>query len=421
MRILLLTQVVPYPLDSGPKIKTYNVLRYLAERHEVHLVSFARSSVEESSARALRAHCASVTTVPLRRSRARDLAYLARSLATGRPFLVERDDIRAMRRTIDDLHARRPFDAVHADQLSMAQYAVDLPVPLRVLDEHNAVWTIVRRAAEREAWGPHRVAAELEWRKLRAYEGQVCRRFDLVTVVSQEDRADLEEAVGGCFGATVIPIAVDTRALAFAPSDPSARHIVSVATMFYPPNVEGTHWFATEVFPAIRREAPDSQFYIVGSRPPERITRLGGGHRGIVVTGYLAELEPILRQSAVMVVPVRAGSGMRVKILEAFARGTPVVSTTVGVEGIQARAGEHLLVADDAESFARAVLQILADRSLAARLTRAGRALVEASYDWRTALASLDTVYERSSAQRRPGQPTETAQVAGAVRPAYHS
>jgi glycosyltransferase involved in cell wall biosynthesis len=180
--------------------------------------------------------------------------------------------------------------------------------------------------------------------------------------------------------------------------------------MFYPPNVDGVYWFATEVFPLVRNRLPDVQFRIVGSRPPQRIRALATGDRGIVVMGYVPDLEPVLRESAVMVVPVHSGSGMRVKILEAFARGIPVVSTTIGVEGIEARAGEHLLVADDPESFATQVVRLASDREQAARLATAGRALAETRYDWRTALSGLDVVYGVTSGDRpSPWQPATTA------------
>src|SRR6478735_2918145 len=117
MRIILLTQVVPNPPDSGPKIKTHNVLRYLAQHHEIHLVSFVRSDAEAAHAHALNVHCrAGVTIVPIRRSRWRDAGYLARSLLTGRPFLIERDDSRAMRQALAELVSASRFDAVHADQ-----------------------------------------------------------------------------------------------------------------------------------------------------------------------------------------------------------------------------------------------------------------------------------------------------------------
>ena len=392
MRILLLTQVVPYPPDSGPKIKTFNVLRYLSQKHEVHLVSFVRPGPEAQHAEALRPWLASFTGVPLRRSRVRDLVYFARSLVSGRPFLIERDDLYTMRATIRGLLRRYTFDAVHADQLSMGQFAVDLPLRTHVFDEHNAVWTIVRRAAAREPL-PRRAAAELEWRKLRVYEGALCRQFDWVTVVSNDDRRALEQAAGASLHTAEIPIAIDSHELTFQPRSSEARDVLSVATMFYPPNVEGVQWFATEAFPLVRAAVPDTCFHVVGSRPPAHIQRLDTPGSGINVTGYVADLDPILHKSAVLVVPVHSGSGMRVKILEAFARGIPIVSTTVGVEGIDARHEEHLLVADTPETFAAAVIRLLREPETAARLARAGRTLVEERYDWRKALSPLDQIY----------------------------
>lgn len=394
MRILLLTQVVPYPPDSGPKIKTHNVLRYLADKHEVHLVSFVRPGPEAAHAERLRPWLASFTSVPLHRSRLRDVAFFGRSLLTGRPFLIERDDLTGMRGAIDTLTRRHSFDAVHADQLTMGQFAVDLPLRVRVFDEHNAVWTIVRRAAAHEP-ATRRLAAELEWRKLRSYEGALCRRFDWVTVVSRDDEFALEQAAGTSLRTLEIPIAIDAHQLAFEPRMPEARHVLSVATMFYPPNVEGVQWFATEAFPRVRAVLPETEFFIVGSRPPTHIQQLATTTSGIEVTGYVQDLQPLLRKAAVLVVPLHSGSGMRVKILEAFARGIPVVSTTVGVEGIDARPEEHLLVGDTPEAFASAVVRLLREPETADRIARAARALVEQRYDWRNALSPLDRIYSQ--------------------------
>ncbi len=409
MRILLLTQVVPFPPDSGPKIKTYNVLRYLAQKHEVHLVSFTRDPREEAGAESLRNICATVTTVPLRRSQVRDAVYLLQSLINGQPFLVQRDESESMRAAIASLVNRYAFDAVHADQFSMAQFAVNLAVPLRVLDEHNAVWTIVRRATSRERWGPRRILAELEWRKVRGYEGQMCRRFDRVTVVSKEDRLALEQAAGTSFPTSTIPIAVDTEELAFRSPSPDAKHLVSIATMFYPPNAAGIYWFGSEVFPLVRQAVPDTEFYVVGSRPPKTISDLARTGSGIVVTGYVPNLTPILREAAVLVVPVHSGSGMRVKILEGLARGIPIVSTTIGAEGIDVRAGDHLLIADEPRAFAAAVTRILQEPGEAARMAAAGRDLVVTRYDWRTALSELDEVYGPATVPAAPAAVAEPA------------
>ena len=402
MRILLLTQVVPYPPTSGPKIKTYNVLRFLARRHQVHLLSFVRSDEEQRAAEALGEYCASISTVRLQRSAARDVGFLLQSLLHGRSFLIERDWNPALADRVRHLVRRHAIEAIHADQLSMAQYAVDAPVPLRVLDQHNAVWTIVRRAARVERSLPRRLLAELEWRRLRAYEGAVCRRFDQVTVVSRADRDALEQAAGEPIPARVIPIAVDTDEYAYQPRGAGARDLLSLATMFYPPNVEGVCWFARDVLPLLRVGFPEARLLVVGSRPPTSVKRLGASDSGVVVTGFVPDLTPILERSALMVVPLRSGSGMRVKILEAFARGIPVVSTSIGVEGIEAIPGEHLLVADSPADFAAAVAALLRGPRRAARLAQAARELAESRYDWRLALHGLDELYGRSESGHGP-------------------
>jgi glycosyltransferase involved in cell wall biosynthesis len=238
--------------------------------------------------------------------------------------------------------------------------------------------------------------AELEWRKLRSYEGEACGLFDHVLVVSDDDRNALAQTGASAEAMSVVPIAVDTDALVFSPRTAASTSVLSVATMFYPPNVEGVLWFARDVFPIVRARVPETAFSIVGSRPPSEIRKLAGPARGIEVPGYVSNLTPLVEGARVLVVPVRAGSGMRVKILEAFARGVPVVSTTVGAEGIDAVAGEHLLIADDPNAFADAVVSVLNDLDYANALASAGRTLAERRYDWRTALSGLDRIYPPS-------------------------
>src|SRR4051812_30775933 len=194
MRILLLTLVVPNPPDSGPKIKTHYLLRYLAQRHAVTLVSFVRSAEEIAAAEALAGLCEAVYTIPMRRSRLRDAGYLLASLVSQRPFLMLRDESMAMRQLLRGLVAREQFDLVHADQLNMAQFALDTGLPT-VLDQHNAVWTIFQRLARQER-GLKRLMLELEWRRLKRYEGRVCRASAAVMAVSAEDSAALHAAGG---------------------------------------------------------------------------------------------------------------------------------------------------------------------------------------------------------------------------------
>jgi glycosyltransferase involved in cell wall biosynthesis len=392
MRILLLTLVVPNPPDSGPKIKTHYLLRYLAQRHEVTLVSFVRSEAEEAAARALEKLCKAVYTVPMRRSRLRDGGYLLASLVSARPFLMLRDESRAMRRLLKDLTAREQFDLVHADQLNMAQFGQATGLSM-VLDEHNAVWTIFERLARRER-GAKRLLLEWEWRRLKRYEGRICKASAAVMAVSAEDRAALL-AAGAVDPIPVIPIAVDIAGGQPVQRRPDAQGILSMATMYWPPNIDSVLWFAHEVLPHIRRDAPDAPFYIVGARPPAEVCALANDPT-IQVTGYVEDPQPYLESSALLIVPLRAGGGMRVKILEALARGIPVVSTTIGAEGIDVTPGEHLLIADEPAAFAGAVVRLLHDRALGDRLAEAGRHHAVTRYDWRSVCPAVERVYDRA-------------------------
>ena len=391
MNVLLLTQIVPYPPDSGPKVKTYHVLRYLSQRgHRVTLACFARTA-ERPHLESLRPLCVAVHAVPLRRSRLADVRAYTRSLRAGAPFLVVRDDLPAMRALVARLTRAEAFDIIHADQLTMGQFALGARGPRRVFDAHNAVWTIVQRSAQ-TAKPLIRPLLGREARLIKQYEGKLCRQMDAVLAVSEADRLKLLEAGGRADNITVVPIAVDTRTLARVTPSPGSQNIVTMGTLYYPPNADGVRWFMREVFPRVQAQVPAARMTIIGPRPPRDLARLAHGDK-IQVTGYVPDLAPYLAQAALMVVPVRAGSGMRVRILEALARGVPVVTTTMGAEGIEVRDGEHLLLADTPDAFAAAVTRLLADPALRRSLAGNGRRLVEQQYDWQVALPALDAVY----------------------------
>lgn len=400
MKVLLLTQVLPYPPDSGPKVKTWNVVKYLAQRHRVTLVSFVRGDQREDIQVLERLCAGGVYIVPMERSKVGDAIHMLRSLLTGQPFLMIRDDRAAMRHLVGRLTAEQRFDVVHADQLNMAQYAARVSGAAKVLDAHNALWLLYRRLWETVHPGPQKWLLGRDWRLLKAYEGRICREFDAVLAVSQEDRAALEEAAGRAVDITVIPIAIDTEEVALVERVPEPRHVLHIGTMYWPPNIDGVRWFVRDVWPLIRKRRPDAQFDIVGARPPREIVALGGDETGINVTGYVPDPTPYLRRAALMVVPLRAGGGMRVKILNALAQGIPVVSTTLGCEGIAVTPGWDALLGDTPETFAAQVLRVLNDPDLGRRLAVNGRRLVEREYDYRPVCHALDPVYAQVTTGR---------------------
>jgi polysaccharide biosynthesis protein PslH len=417
MRILFLTQIVPYPPDAGPKIKTWNVLRFLAQRgHEIVLVTFCRPQEREFLA-AVREVCQEVHPIRIRRSRLGDVFYWARSMVSGRPFLIERDDDRGMRRVVDALLAAGRFDVVHADQLTMTQFVSHLALngrghgagghealarrPRLIFDAHNAVWTILKRMrASAPLW--LRPIVAMEQKRVERYEGRVVATFDYTLAVSEADRKALAQAAlghgaqGGARGGVigVVPIAIDARRQDPPRPLPNTREIVTIGTLHYPPNADGIRWFLKDVFPLVQARVPEATLSIIGKNPPDDLRELAGGFGGrVIVTGYLPDLEPWMAKAALMVVPVRAGGGMRVRILEGFARGMPMVTTTLGLEGIQARPGEDVLVADTEADFAEAVVRLLADPGLRQRLSASGRQVAVSRYDWEVVLRCLEDAY----------------------------
>ncbi|NSW52288.1 MAG: glycosyltransferase [Anaerolineae bacterium] len=407
MRILFLTQILPYPPDAGPKFKTWQVLRYLVSRgHQVTLVSMVRAE-ELPYCRTVQQLVSDFHAVSLHRSRINDGFYLLRSLFTRHPFLIERDNIRKMRQLVRQLVMENDYDAIHADQLTMTQFVLPFAgrdqqkAPLLLFDAHNATWKILERYAD-ESSGMKRWVMQVEADRLRRYEADIVSRFDFVFTVSAMDRAALMAAVT-CSGLSesdwekkfrVIPITVDTQSIQPVDRAVKSGNIFTMGTLHYPPNADGIRWFINEIFPLVRNAVPGVTLTIVGKNPPADFVNLQKTMPEVFhVPGYVPDLTPWFAQAAVMIVPVRIGGGMRVRILEAFARGMPVVTTTVGLEGIEAISGEHVLVADDPGNFAGAVIDLLRNEQLQQTLGNNGRKLVEQHYDQQIVLRKLDELY----------------------------
>jgi len=413
VRTLLLTQIVPNPPDAGPKAKTHYVLRTLANEHDIDLITFVRSQTEVDQAQELTRLCRSVTTIRLQRRRATELVYLARSWARQTPFLVERDARTAFADVVRKRLATGDIDILHADQLSMGQY-LDLARGLRtrrVFDAHNAVWELVRELSPRQPTPVHRISASVEWRRLRRFEGRIARESDLTLAVSERDRDALRLAAGKAIKAAIVPIGIEVRERPVVVPVRSSR-LLSVATMHYPPNAEALRWFLSETWPLLANRCPQVRLDIVGPRPPADITAAGQRDDWISVHGYVEDVEPLYQQAAIFIVPLLSGSGVRVKILEAMARGVPVVSTSIGADGLDVQDGVHLLIADTPAEFAAAVAELLDRPERAIALATAARERMLERYDWRACCQPLLDAYHHLS------QPRTDAMIAPSGPPA---
>ncbi len=408
--ILFLTQVLPWPLDAGPKTRAYFVLRALAEQYDVTLLSFVRGTDTPEAIAHLEGICHAVHTVPMVRSRLRDGAFLAQSLLGRTPFVIQRDRVAAMEQAIKQLlraHAENgaPFDAVHADQLWMAPYALQArtiaqrdggPLPLLVLDQHNATYRIFARLAEGERNVARRALYALEAAKLARFEVESCRRFDRVVWVTQEDVAEMARVASPDAPvpvSAIIPICVDAfDAPPIAPRVP-ARRITFLGGLHYPPNAQGVLWFARNVMPLVLAQVPDARLTVIGKQPPAELAQCNLPAANLEATGYVDDPTPWLAETAAFIVPLLAGGGMRVKIIDGWRWGLPIVSTTVGAEGIEYTPDEQLLRADSPADFADAVIALLNDEVRRRSLAAAGRAWVEKHYHWRTVYAAWVDLY----------------------------
>jgi polysaccharide biosynthesis protein PslH len=384
VRVLFLCQNLPFPPDGGALIRSYHTLRLLAERADVTAVCFYRraSRPTDEAVRAglegLRALAGvEAFPIPQEHSRPRLVWDHLRSLLTGRAYTRFAYESRLVRERIRDLVARGGIDVVHVDSLDLVAYLPMLRSVPVVLAHHNVESQLLRRRAESES-GLRRRYLRLQARLTRREEARWCGQVALNTAVSPGDAEELSRIAPGARVA-VVPNGVDTEA--FTPAAPGPREgIVFVGGHTWFPNRDGMEYFAEEILPLIRASRPGVRVTWVGRA--DEATREAFAARGIDMTGYVDDIRPYVDRAACFIVPLRVGGGTRLKILDAWAMGKAVVSTSRGCEGLDVREGENMLVADEPATLARAVLTLIDDADLRARLEAGGRETAVRSYDW---------------------------------------
>jgi glycosyltransferase involved in cell wall biosynthesis len=399
MKILFLSTWFPFPLDNGSKLRVYHLLQSLGSRHEVVLVSFAFDTAAPDEAAELSRCCASVQTVPINPfefNRAGSLrTFLAAAPVAFRP-------IPAMRQLVRETWQWGRFDAVVASVEVMASYALALPsgVP-KILEEHNCLtrWMGERYAAQRGAL--ERARCWASWQKAKRYESRLFPQFDLITMVSEQDRQISQALLKGAGRqVAVVPNGVDCCHNRPGLAQPQPDRLVYNGALTYDANYDAMQFFLADIYPRIRQGATGVSLAITGST---RGVNLGGLNldSSVHLTGYVADVRIPVAEATVCVAPIRQGGGTRLKILEAMALGTPVVATCKGAEGLEVTDGEHLLLADTPEAFADATLRLLGDPALRTRLALNARRLVEERYDWEQIGQRFVALVEETVSQSR--------------------
>jgi glycosyltransferase involved in cell wall biosynthesis len=276
----------------------------------------------------------------------------------------------------------------------------DLPCPT-VLFQHNVEAMIWQRHYEVQVNAVKRVYLREQWRKMQTFERDACRRFDAVVAVSPEDRAVMQRDYG-IENVYDIPTGVDIEF--FRPSGAAVAEdhsLVFTGSMDWLPNEDAIRYFTERIMPLVKQALPGAKLTVVGRNPSPGLIALSKSDTSIVVTGRVDDVRPYMERAAAYVVPLRIGGGTRLKIFEAMAMGKPVISTSIGAEGLPVRDGVELLLADTAEAFAGSVVAVLSDRALATRLGEQAAAEVRRRFGWARVAEAFAAICERTQTEKR--------------------
>ncbi len=403
MKVAVVTVRLPFPLNSGGRIRTFHLLKHISQVHRVTLVTAVETREEALAAAALQEQLPQValrlTDVPPRGAPARRAWRALRSPIDPLPYTWA-----AYRhpRFTENLHrvleAER-FDLVHCDHTQIAHAVLALQTPPRLVNAHNVDSLLLARMAEVEPRAWKQALIRWQARKVRAAERRTYPAFDGCLAMSEVDKAHLERLTLGR-PVWTIPNGVDLDWFEPARTEAEPHLMVFSGAMDWLPNTDAVEFFAREILPRIRRRLPKARLLVVGRDPsPALIARFSGA--GIEFTGTVADVRPHLARARLFVVPLRVGSGTRLKILEAWAMSKAVLSTGLGAEGLPVRDGENILIADMPERFAERAVALLQDPASLKRLGSAGRQVVEETFSWKHIGDRLLEAYEATLAGGR--------------------
>lgn len=399
-RVLIMMPYCIHPPNHGGGVRLYHLIQLLSKRCDIYAFVFSASGEDEAQRAAIRPFCAEV--------------FFHHWVARHRPDpwglrppnaqLFWSD---AVANRLPSIIAEYDIDIVQLEYTELGQYVEVVPpgIPV-ILTEHDIAFRTQRRRRalrfmerfpDSKAYG----ATGSDLRRLLVHEVRVCRAADSVHTMSAVDGRYLASFLpDGGRRIRVAPNGVDCCGL--APPEKGSRRegVLYVGNFQNLPNVDALEYLVEDVWPILRLRRPDARLSVVGAHAGERVLRFDGAH-GVSVVGEVPEIAPHYHRHRVLAVPIRAGSGTRLKILEAFAAGIPVVTTTLGAEGIDYEPGTHLLVADDAVAFAAAIERLLSDDDLAARLAEEGMKLAQSMYDWRWVAAAIESDYAALLGRRR--------------------
>jgi glycosyltransferase involved in cell wall biosynthesis len=379
VRILFLTSEVPYPPDSGGRIKTHSLIEFLRREHDLSVLCFRRQPLTPEQ-KVWATEVGDVRTIPL--NRGRHPLMLARSYLAAVPLSIQRNRTIAMAGLVAEELRLSSFEAVFVDGWLMGQYLPSDFAGLKLLHEHNAEYVMWRREADAARNPVSRFLLRREYERVREYEAQMLSHFDACFAVSEPDRQALIALGAPPEQVRVLPnlpdpSLLDAPALSF---EASTQAMLFLGTLSWKPNIDSAGRLLSNIFPAVRDRLPGTSFILAGRGAPRSLQSLAERTPGVELVADVTDAESLYRRARVFVEATTTGGGTKLKVLNAVARGLPVVASVQGAAGLEVTSGHNIMLASDDTSFVEAVVRIMTDAEVWHSQSESGRALVREKY-----------------------------------------
>jgi polysaccharide biosynthesis protein PslH len=383
VNVLFVTSRFPYPLLRGDQVVQFHRLRTLSERHSITLLSFYEHESELEGLPFVKQYCKKM--ILIKHTKIQSLFGIAKNLFSSKPLQVAYYESKVFRDKLLRLIENESIDIVHVFLLRISPYFFDIHKPKIIELVDSMVLNFSRRVMQSSTFNKALLKEEL--RRLVDFEHSISKYFDELVVVSDMDKSSISAK-----NIHAIPLGIDLEKFYPEHSGKKTPRIVFSGNMSYAPNIEAISWFIENCWINIHQAIPDAECWIVGSNPSSQVKKLAN-KPNVCVLGHVASVADIIRTASIAVAPMQSGSGMQFKILEAMACGIPVVTTALGLGGIKALHGKHILVADEPQGFVEMVLRLIQDDAQAKEIGKSGYDFIQLNHSWESAALAIENLY----------------------------
>ncbi|OGY29486.1 MAG: hypothetical protein A3F33_00575 [Candidatus Woykebacteria bacterium RIFCSPHIGHO2_12_FULL_43_10] len=394
MKLIVMTYDLPYPPESGGKTRAYNLLKFLSKSNKITLLSFVREAPNPASIAELKNICDDVKVVT--RSKVWTIGNLTRTALSMDPLAINTYKSREMERLIAETLSHQKYDAVLLESFYTSNYADKFPGLKVILGTENLEYLVYRRYVDNVGFAPLRPFMYLDVLKMKRFEEISWSRADIILAVSDRDAFEIKKK--SLKPVILVPNGVDIDFFSnLGVKRAAEKRALFVGNWSYIQNTDAAFFLIEEVWPLIKKEIPVLKLWLVGRNPLQKLLKLGT--KDIVFVTDADDIRDVYANVDVSLIPIRAASGTRLKALESLASNVPVVSTSIGIEGIEVTNGESVLIADTPKEFAEKVKLVLEDKTLREKMTRRAKQLISQKYSWESIVKNLEKGLENESAR----------------------